>query len=246
MNSMIPNEVFPDENELVELQLQNSPLQEIILPGEQDNSPPEIFINAPIHEITLDETQMCFFEGLGDLSEVADDVAASEIMTASDSTSLETSLSSREEVPTAPAVVADSSSLSSVLCDSELINELAGIPQRLAFKIGDVADLLGIKQYVLRYWETEFEVLRPRKAQNNQRMYSRKDVENAFLIRKLLHRDRFSIEGARNALKDLRTHARKEVQKDKVLTQAVHKFDTVSASLQSLLADIHKLKSVFR
>ena len=88
--------------------------------------------------------------------------------------------------------------------DSELSSELAKIPDKLAFKIGEVADLLGVKTYVLRYWETEFDVLKPKKSKHNQRMYERKDVENLMLIKKLLYRDRFSIEGARSALKKLK------------------------------------------
>ena len=88
--------------------------------------------------------------------------------------------------------------------DPELSAELSKIPDKLAFKIGEVADLLGVKPYVLRYWETEFEVLKPKKSKHNQRMYERKDVENLMLIKKLLYRDRFSIEGARSALKKLK------------------------------------------
>jgi DNA-binding transcriptional MerR regulator len=88
--------------------------------------------------------------------------------------------------------------------DPELEAELSRIPDKLAFKIGEVADLLGVKPYVLRYWETEFDVLKPKKSKHNQRMYERKDVENLMLIRKLLYRDRFSIEGARSALKKLK------------------------------------------
>lgn len=88
--------------------------------------------------------------------------------------------------------------------DPELATELAQIPDKLAFKIGEVASLLGVKPYVLRYWETEFDVLKPKKSKHNQRMYERKDVENLMLIKKLLYRDRFSIEGARSALKKLK------------------------------------------
>lgn len=100
--------------------------------------------------------------------------------------------------------------LPAALCDDLLIQEIRSIPDKMGFKIGEVADLLGIKQYVLRYWESEFEVLKPKKAQNNQRYYTKRDVENAYLVRKLLHRDRFSIEGARSALKALRYQVKKE------------------------------------
>jgi DNA-binding transcriptional MerR regulator len=88
--------------------------------------------------------------------------------------------------------------------DPELEAELSRIPDKLAFKIGEVADLLNVKAYVLRYWETEFEILKPKKSKHNQRMYEHRDVENLLLIRKLLYRDRFSIEGARAALKKLK------------------------------------------
>lgn len=88
--------------------------------------------------------------------------------------------------------------------DPTLQAELSHIPDKLAFKIGEVADLLGVKAYVLRYWETEFEILKPKKSKHNQRMYERRDVENLMLIKKLLYRDRFSIEGARSALKKLK------------------------------------------
>lgn len=98
-------------------------------------------------------------------------------------------------VPAAPVAVE---------VDPELEAELAKIPDKLAFKIGEVAELLGVKAYVLRYWETEFDVLKPKKSKHGQRMYERRDVENLMLIRKLLYRDRFSIEGARSALKKLK------------------------------------------
>ncbi|MFN8847362.1 MAG: MerR family transcriptional regulator, partial [Bdellovibrionales bacterium] len=68
-------------------------------------------------------------------------------------------------------------SLPAALCDDLLLQEIKSIPDKMGFKIGDVAELLQIKPYVLRYWETEFDVLKPRKASNNQRLYTRRDVE---------------------------------------------------------------------
>lgn len=132
-------------------------------------------------------------------------------------------------------------SLPAALIDEKLLSEISAIPNRMGFKIGDVADILGIKQYVLRYWETEFEVLRPKKAANNQRMYTRKDVENALLIRKLLHRDRFSIEGARNAMKELKF----AVKKEKEINQVMHKIDNLNGSVDDLVSDIRKLRQLF-
>ncbi len=128
-----------------------------------------------------------------------------------------------------------------VLVDEMLMKELSSIPDRLGFKIGDVADMLEIKQYVLRYWEQEFELLRPKKALNNQRMYTKKDVENAFLIRKLLYRDKFSIDGARQALKDVKF----AVKKEKDLSGVIQRIDSIQEQLKGFVEEIRKTKKLF-
>jgi DNA-binding transcriptional MerR regulator len=74
------------------------------------------------------------------------------------------------------------------------------IPNKLYFRIGDVTRLTGIKAYVLRYWETEFPMLSPRKSGANQRLYRRKDVETVLQIKHLLYERRFTIEGAKSFL----------------------------------------------
>lgn len=76
-------------------------------------------------------------------------------------------------------------------------------PIRLYFKIGEVAKLVGVKPYVLRYWETEFPEIRPGKSQTNQRLYKRKEVETVFKIKELLYKEKFTISGARKRLKDI-------------------------------------------
>ena len=78
------------------------------------------------------------------------------------------------------------------------------IPNKLFFRIGDVADLVGVKPYVLRYWETEFPSLSPRKSNTGQRVYKRTDVESLMLIKHLLYKERYSIEGARRRIRELR------------------------------------------
>jgi len=75
------------------------------------------------------------------------------------------------------------------------------IPNRLFFRIGDVADILGVEAYVLRYWETEFPMLKPKKGSNGHREYRRKDVETALEIKRLLYDEGYTIAGARKALK---------------------------------------------
>jgi len=74
------------------------------------------------------------------------------------------------------------------------------IPDKLYFKIGEVADLLGVEPYVLRYWETEFTQLTPKKSGTGHRLYRRKDVELLLKIKHLLYEKRFTIEGARQTL----------------------------------------------
>lgn len=139
----------------------------------------------------------------------------------------------------------EAQSLPQVLVDAELLKELSEIPDRFGFKIGDVADLLGIKQYVLRYWEQEFDILNPKKASNNQRLYTKKDVENAFLIRKLLYRDKFSIEGARRALKEVKSVLRQEKKKDKDIVSVIQRIEFVQSEIRSFIDDIKQAKKMF-
>jgi DNA-binding transcriptional MerR regulator len=82
------------------------------------------------------------------------------------------------------------------------------LPDKLYFKIGEVAKLVGVKPYVLRYWETEFAMIRPGKTRAQHRLYRRRDVETLLEIKRLLHRERYTIEGAKRHLKGLvKSHA---------------------------------------
>jgi DNA-binding transcriptional MerR regulator len=74
------------------------------------------------------------------------------------------------------------------------------IPDRLYFKIGDVARICGIETYVLRFWETQFPQLKPNKSGTGQRLYRRRDVELALEIQRLVHKEGYTISGARHAL----------------------------------------------
>src|SRR6202171_1120435 len=78
------------------------------------------------------------------------------------------------------------------------------IPDKLYFRIGEVSRLAGIKPYVLRFWETEFSSLGPKKSGKGHRLYRRKDVELVLEIKRLLYDKRYTIEGARKYL-DSRT-----------------------------------------
>ena len=75
------------------------------------------------------------------------------------------------------------------------------IPDKLFFKIGEVTDIAGVEQHVLRYWEEEFEALQPEKNRSGQRLYQRKDVELVLHIKALLYDEKYTIAGARKKLK---------------------------------------------
>lgn len=75
------------------------------------------------------------------------------------------------------------------------------IPDKLYFRIGEVAELCRLPAYVLRFWETEFPQLKPVKGSTGQRMYRHKDVENVLRIKKLLYEEGFTIAGARQHLR---------------------------------------------
>ena len=75
------------------------------------------------------------------------------------------------------------------------------IPDKFFFKIGEVARLTDLPAHVLRYWETEFPTLQPKKHGNGQRLYRRKDIELVLEIQDLLYTQKFTIAGARAELK---------------------------------------------
>ena len=82
------------------------------------------------------------------------------------------------------------------------MSEQLEIPNKLYFKIGEVSELTGIKPYVLRYWESEFNIVKPNKTHSNQRLYRRKEVELILEIKRLLYEDKFTIAGAKKVLQE--------------------------------------------
>ncbi|MCP4500953.1 MAG: MerR family transcriptional regulator [Deltaproteobacteria bacterium] len=75
------------------------------------------------------------------------------------------------------------------------------LPLKKYFKIGEVAQLVGVESHVLRYWQTQFPQVRPQKSRSGHRQYRRKDVETLLAVKELLHVQRFTIAGARQALR---------------------------------------------
>ncbi|MBA4348892.1 MAG: MerR family transcriptional regulator [Thermodesulfovibrio sp.] len=73
-------------------------------------------------------------------------------------------------------------------------------PEKLFYKIGEASRIVEVESYVLRYWETEFPFLSPRKSKSGQRIYTKKDIDLLLQIKKLLYEERYTIDGVRRKL----------------------------------------------
>ena len=85
----------------------------------------------------------------------------------------------------------------------EIRAALEALPEKTYYRIGEVAKLTDVREYVLRFWESEFSVISPTKSRAGQRMYRRRDIETILLIKHLLHTQGYTIKGARRYLADL-------------------------------------------
>lgn len=77
------------------------------------------------------------------------------------------------------------------------------LPEKTYFKIGEAAQLVGVKPYIIRYWETEFRTLKPAKTKSRQRLFRHRDIYLLLVIKRLLYEQKYTIEGARRRLKEL-------------------------------------------
>ena len=107
--------------------------------------------------------------------------------------------------------------------------------KKLYYSISEVSKLTSIKAYVLRYWETEFSELNPSKNRAGKRIYRSKDVEIVLLIKKLLYTEKFTIEGARQKLKDQFSKERSENKTEDSKEQIL---GDIKADLKELLGII--------
>ncbi|HJX72885.1 MAG TPA: MerR family transcriptional regulator [Candidatus Deferrimicrobiaceae bacterium] len=112
------------------------------------------------------------------------------------------------------------------------------IPDKFYFKIGEVSSLLGVKPYVVRFWETEFD-LAPAKNRSRHRVYKKHEVETLLEIRRLLYDERFTIEGAQKKLK--------ERMKDKSKQLGLNLEEKKQrAVLQKVKKDLEKIREMLR
>ena|SRR5436309_2622086 len=110
------------------------------------------------------------------------------------------------------------------------------IPDRLYFRIGEVARLCRLPAYVLRFWETEFTQLKPTKSSTGQRMYRRSDVENVLRIKRLLYEEGFTIPGARQQISAERKASRSQAALPFVRSGGSEEMRRVRQGLRELLA----------
>jgi DNA-binding transcriptional MerR regulator len=115
----------------------------------------------------------------------------------------------------------------------------ARLPDKIYFKIGEVSEIVGVEPYVLRYWETEFELLKPAKAPSKHRLYKKRDVELLLEIKRLLYTEGFTIEGARKKLKE----TKKEEKSQLKLPLADQKYRNALVKIKRELKTLRKLLS---
>ena len=119
------------------------------------------------------------------------------------------------------------------------------IPDRLYFKIGDVARICGLETYVLRFWETQFPQLKPNKSGTGQRLYRRRDVEQVLEIKRLVHEEGYTLPGARQALEVVhRRHgAQRKPQTGLAPTEghASKSMDAVAAAIGRARAELREI-----
>jgi DNA-binding transcriptional MerR regulator len=117
----------------------------------------------------------------------------------------------------------------------------SSFPDKLFYKIGEVSKIVGVEPYVLRYWETEFSFLKPRKNKSGQRVYVKKDVQMLLTIKRLLYQERYTIEGVRNRLgsgsENIEARTEQESQKKEVRKPA-RVIEHVQKRLREILSQL--------
>jgi DNA-binding transcriptional MerR regulator len=119
--------------------------------------------------------------------------------------------------------------------------ETPAIPDRLYFKIGDVAKICELETYVLRFWESQFPQLKPNKSGTGQRLYRRRDVELALEIKRLVHGEGYTISGARQALEQMHHRRDPQLKLAASNTDQTKLRDSVAATIGSARAELREI-----
>ncbi len=111
-------------------------------------------------------------------------------------------------------------------------------PDKLFYKIGEVSKIAGIEPYVLRYWESEFQFLKPRKSKSGQRIYVKKDLSLIFQIRDLLYQERYTIEGVRKRLGDGSMNRKLHASQKEVPSTSKSSIENIKQRLREILQQL--------
>jgi len=112
---------------------------------------------------------------------------------------------------------------------------------RLYYRIGEVSRITGLKPHVLRYWESEFKVIKPHKGGSLQRLYRRKDLDLILKIKKLLYEEGFTIAGAKKKIRDLERLENKQLKLKLVEKKSNGKDHELLASVKEELKGIRRM-----
>lgn len=112
------------------------------------------------------------------------------------------------------------------------------IPDKLYFKIGEVARITRVKPHVLRYWESEFRIISPKKSLTKQRVYTRRDVELINEIKRLLYKEKYTLEGAKKKLREFKSPPPAN-QLNFAFTD-----EYIQKALKSIKSDLHSIREL--
>ncbi len=121
--------------------------------------------------------------------------------------------------------------------------QVSPIPDKLYFRIGEVARLCGVEAYVLRFWETEFPQLRPNKSGTGQRLYRKRDVELALRIKRLLYSEGYTISGARQVFAAESREPFRKSQPELPLKRSLET-DRIEARLKKLRGELREILGI--
>ena len=116
----------------------------------------------------------------------------------------------------------------------EIRESISYLPHKLFYRIGEASKIIGVKPHILRYWETEFPSVKPRKNKSGQRVYVKRDIESLLQVNRLLYQERFTIEGVKKKL----SGAPKKSDDSEVTTGETQCFTEVISHVKKRLKEI--------
>ncbi|MCD6532358.1 MerR family transcriptional regulator [bacterium] len=112
--------------------------------------------------------------------------------------------------------------------------------KKLYYSITEVAEMTGLKPHILRYWETEFPFLKPKRNRAGNRAYRKRDIEMVLLIKKLLYEEGYTIEGAKQKIRQMRRQKKSAGRKGEELDPQCREF------LREILAELEKVRDALK